>query len=57
MLTPFNVFAVVVVLLLWWIGSNEYAIAKRAIRLTIQSDSTDHKSATIIGHYRNNISM
>ena len=29
MLTPFNVFAVVVVLLLWWIGSNVYTIAKR----------------------------
>jgi hypothetical protein len=29
MLTPFNVFAVVVVFLLWWIGSNVQAIAKR----------------------------
>jgi hypothetical protein len=29
MLTTFNVFAVVVVLLLWWIGTNVYAIAKR----------------------------
>jgi hypothetical protein len=29
MLTPFNVFAVVVVLLLWWIGQNVHAIAKR----------------------------
>jgi hypothetical protein len=29
MFTPFNVFAVVVVLLLYWIGSNVYAIAKR----------------------------
>jgi len=29
MLTAFSVFAVVIVLLLWWIGSNVYAIAKR----------------------------
>ena len=29
MFTPFNVFALVVVFLLWWIGTNVHAIAKR----------------------------
>jgi hypothetical protein len=29
MFTPFNIFAVVVVILLYWIGMNVYTIAKR----------------------------
>jgi hypothetical protein len=59
MLTPFNVFAVVVVVMLWWIGSNVYAIAKRAssaydpddgpltsLEYQILSKRPDHADAT-----------